>query len=62
MDKQIKVLEKRRDHLVNRINKSTDKRLTYDEAEVSALNWAINKLKEINGKDEENGKENSISG
>ena len=41
--KHIKVLTKRRDHLLKRIQDS-DKDLTYDKQELSALNFALQVL------------------
>jgi len=42
--KHIAALKKRAAHLEKRIAASTDRRLTYDEAELAALRWALSKL------------------
>ena len=39
------VLEKRRNYLIQRISKSRDKDLSYDKSEVSALRYAIELVK-----------------
>ena len=44
--RKIEVLEKRRDHLAERIASNPYKNLSYDKAELGALNWVLNELKE----------------
>lgn len=44
--RRIQTLEKRRDHLAERIAQNPDRNLSYDRAELGALNWALQYIKE----------------
>ena len=44
-NKHIKTIKRRVDHLANRILKSTSD-LSFDKAELTALQWALEKLEE----------------
>jgi hypothetical protein len=45
-ERYIAILEKRADHLEKRIN-SSDRDLSYDKAELAALDWAVDFITDI---------------
>lgn len=43
----VKVLDRRGDHLARRIADAGNGKLTFDEAELAALTWAIGRLRQL---------------